>query len=286
LAHGFAGPLHANLSDGALTWNDALPLSARELIEERLQAQLDPLLAGASDWLEEPAVVQAISNMLIEKVASIPLVGAMAKGFLTPDRVAAEIVPRLQSVIKSNTTHELVREKLQLTITDFWTRPVGQYLGRMSADDLGTLLEKVLGVLLERIFTEQSQSRDTFRTLLVNGLLAGANEHTIGDLVSRLFEAIVNFDVRALYISNTEAVDKSITRIWHFLRDKLIDEMPVITEALSIRQVVYEQVASYPIPTLEKLVLSVANKELKLITYLGGVLGAIIGLIQALIAML
>jgi uncharacterized membrane protein YheB (UPF0754 family) len=219
-------------------------------------------------------------------VESIPLIGAMAKGFLTPDRVAADIVPRLQAVIRSNTTHELVREKLQDTVTGFWTRPVGQYLGRMSADDLSELLEKLLHVLMERMFSEQSQSRDTFRSLLVNGLLAGANEQTISDLVRRLFESVVGFDVRALYISHTDTVDKWISRIWHYLRDKLIDEMPVITEALAIRKVVHEQVASYPIPTLEKLVLSVANKELKMITYLGGVLGAVIGLVQGLISLL
>ena len=55
-------------------------------------------------------------------------------------------------------------------------------------------------------------------------------------------------------------------------------------DALAIREVVREQIQSFPIPALEKLILGVVNKELKMITYLGGILGAVIGLIQAFLA--
>lgn len=56
-----------------------------------------------------------------------------------------------------------------------------------------------------------------------------------------------------------------------------------ILARLNLQQVVREQVDSYPIAKLEELVLGIISKELKLITWLGGIIGGIVGFIQALI---
>jgi uncharacterized membrane protein YheB (UPF0754 family) len=286
LVGGFSHPLHAQLTGGATTWQQVLPESARRLVEERLRAQVEPALDGLARWMEEPVVVEAIARMLTEKVENIPLIGAMAKSFLTPERVASDIVPRLQSVVQSASAQDLAQAKLHSVLGGFWQQPVGRYLGKLSAEDFNSLLEKVLEAVLDRALDENASTRAQFQNLIVNGLLAGANEHTIGDLLRRVLGGLMEFDVRNLYIAHTETVDRLIGQLWHYLRDQMITGLPELLEALSVRQIVQEQVASYPIPTLEKLILSVVNKELKLITYLGGILGAAIGLIQALISQL
>lgn len=283
LAQGFAKPLYLQLTQGNLSWQDALPESLRTLIGERLEAQLDPLLQGAADWMQDPAVVEAIAKMLQEKVENIPLIGPMAKGFLTPDRVASDIVPRLQNVILSTSTRHLVESKLADMLGKFWSRPVAGYLGRMSPDDLNGLLDSLLGNVLDRLFRDREESRASFRDLLVNGLLAGANEAAVGDLLDRILEGLFQWNLRDLYIGHTEETDRLITKAWRYLRGEIIESVPEVLDALNVREIVREQVASYPIPTLEKLILSVVHRELRLITVLGGVLGAIIGFVQALI---
>ncbi len=55
---------------------------------------------------------------------------------------------------------------------------------------------------------------------------------------------------------------------------------------LNLQEVVREQVDSFPIEKLEELVLNVANRELKMITVLGAVLGGVIGIVQGLIVLL
>ncbi|MCX7570662.1 DUF445 family protein [Tumebacillus sp. DT12] len=283
LARAFAAPLHQNLANSTLIWKDALPEGARSLIEERLMQQIDPLLEGASRWLTEPDVVAAISRMLQEKVENIPLIGPMAKGFLTLDRVQDDIVPRLQSVIESRTTRDLIEGKAAEFLRGFWERPVGRIVGRLSEQDLTDLLDKTLRAMFDRAFAEGTASRQMFRDLIVRSLQAGASETTLGDLAGRLVEALEAWNLRDLYISRTDDVDRLITRIWRWLRGHLIDALPDVLDALHLRAVVREQVASYPIATLEKLIRSVVNQELRMITLLGGLLGAVIGLIQALI---
>ncbi|TCP53774.1 uncharacterized membrane protein YheB (UPF0754 family) [Tumebacillus sp. BK434] len=285
LARGFAVPLHANLSSGQVTWEEALPEGTRAILEDRLRAQVEPLLEGAARWMQEPQVVQAISEMLQDKVKNIPLLGPMAVGFLTPERVAGDIVPRLQAVLVSSSVRELVQARLQDGIGKFWSKPIGSYISRMSADDVAVLLEKVLGVVLERALSEEAAAKDLFKSMVVNGLLAGANHQTVGDLVHRLVEGLAAYNVRELYITHTEEFDRVFMKGWRWLRGELIEAMPALLDALALRQVVRDQIASYPIPTLEKLILTVVNKELRMITILGGVLGGIIGLVQALLVL-
>ncbi len=54
-----------------------------------------------------------------------------------------------------------------------------------------------------------------------------------------------------------------------------------LDQGLDVHRIVEEKVASFPIARLEALIIEVAAKELRSIEVLGGVLGALIGLIQA-----
>lgn len=56
-----------------------------------------------------------------------------------------------------------------------------------------------------------------------------------------------------------------------------------ILEKLNLQEVVRQQVDSYPIAKLEDLVLGIISKELRLITWLGGIIGGLVGVIQALV---
>jgi uncharacterized membrane protein YheB (UPF0754 family) len=283
LARGFATPLYQHLANGTILWRDALPEGARALVEERLLAQIGPLLERTSLWLRDPDVVAAISKMLQEKVENIPLIGPMAKGFLTPERVLHDVVPRLQQVVESHTIRELAEEKAREFLRGIWERPVGRVLGRLSEDDLTELLDKMLPTILDRAFADQTASRNMFRDLIVRSLTSGASEVMLADLIGRLRRALENWNLRELYLSHSEDVESWISKAWRWLRGHLIDNLPTVLDALDIRTIVRDQIASYPIPTLEKLVLSVASKELRMITWLGGVLGGIIGLVQALL---
>ncbi|WP_157729406.1 DUF445 family protein [Tumebacillus algifaecis] len=285
LAHGFAGPFYANLATGQTTWQEALPEGTRAIVEERLRASVQPMLEGASVWMEEPQVVLAISEMLQDKVKNIPLLGPMAVSFLSPERVAGDIVPRLQAVIVSASVRELVTERLHEAVGKFWGQPIGNLVSHMSPYDFADLLDKVLGVVLERALSDEASSRRLFKEMIVNGVVAGANQAAISELVHRLMDALDGWNVREVYIQRTEEVDRLFMKGWRWLRGELIEAMPALLDAMAIRQVVREQVASYPIPTLEKLIVSVVNKELRLITLLGGVLGGLIGLVQALLVM-
>ena len=61
--------------------------------------------------------------------------------------------------------------------------------------------------------------------------------------------------------------------------DKILAALEsAIESGLDIREMVTEKVRAFPVETLETLVLEVASRELRMIEWLGGLLGVIIGL--------
>jgi uncharacterized membrane protein YheB (UPF0754 family) len=57
-------------------------------------------------------------------------------------------------------------------------------------------------------------------------------------------------------------------------------------KAVNLPQLVQEQVEKFPIERLEEVILSVSGREFRAITWLGVLLGGIIGLFQSLLTML
>ncbi|NLM11472.1 MAG: DUF445 family protein [Clostridiaceae bacterium] len=71
-----------------------------------------------------------------------------------------------------------------------------------------------------------------------------------------------------------------------YIREMLNNVITNATDNLKISDMVAEKINALDLASFESIVLSVVNKELKHIEYLGGILGFLIGLIQGLVVLL
>ncbi|WP_455662174.1 DUF445 domain-containing protein [Pradoshia sp.] len=62
--------------------------------------------------------------------------------------------------------------------------------------------------------------------------------------------------------------------------ERIINQVPAIMKKFNLEEIVRDQVASFPVARLEEMVLSITRSELKMITYLGALLGGLIGVFQ------
>lgn len=81
-------------------------------------------------------------------------------------------------------------------------------------------------------------------------------------------------------------IDKFVPNMIGLLTGWLIGRMGRVLEKLHLAQIVSDQVETFPVERLEEMVLSITSSELKMITYLGALLGGIIGFFQGLIAII
>ncbi|MYL32379.1 DUF445 family protein [Pontibacillus yanchengensis] len=66
----------------------------------------------------------------------------------------------------------------------------------------------------------------------------------------------------------------------------LSERIPEIMEKLHLSDIVKQEVESFSVERLETMILDISRREFKMITYLGALLGGVIGLVQGIIAIL
>jgi uncharacterized membrane protein YheB (UPF0754 family) len=80
-------------------------------------------------------------------------------------------------------------------------------------------------------------------------------------------------------------VEKGVPAILSYLSEYMINHIHTIMEKLHLQEIVRNQVESFSLNRLEEMVLSITSSELKMITYLGALLGGIIGFFQGIVVL-
>ncbi|WP_404461540.1 DUF445 domain-containing protein [Sutcliffiella horikoshii] len=81
-------------------------------------------------------------------------------------------------------------------------------------------------------------------------------------------------------------IDKLIPSAFSTGSELLLEKLEELLVRLKLEEVVRDQVESFSLQEVEEMVLSVSRRELKLITYLGALLGGLIGLLQGLLVLI
>ncbi|GGG26546.1 DUF445 domain-containing protein [Paenibacillus abyssi] len=209
------------------------------------------------------------------------------------------IIQSLKDEIRSPNGQRLLR-KLTSGLLD----KAGGFLGALAGMfmDEDKLLSRLTPVLLEQLDSEHV--RQAVRGMIAKQL-SSAGDWTLEEAVSKLSSgepsliwlkskagAALRFEE---WLGQLEQFDisrwlRENNVLWHgWLRSALhagiglLDRnMHTIIEAISLPKLVKEQVEKFPIERLEQVILSVSGKEFRAITWLGAVLGGMIGLMQSL----
>lgn len=99
--------------------------------------------------------------------------------------------------------------------------------------------------------------------------------------IPALFPLAVMFLTPAMLNTVREAINPEIKIFVKNIFDKLSDKLD---ETIDIEKTVKEKVEGFSSDKLEKITVSIMDKELKFVEYIGGVLGLLIGIIQLLVA--
>ncbi|MBC1396059.1 DUF445 domain-containing protein [Listeria welshimeri] len=114
--------------------------------------------------------------------------------------------------------------------------------------------------------------------------------HLAEQLTSEIIQAfphdkIFNQPVQVI-LRDYEVMIKS--KIIPFAVERMLDFVAThsadIVERMDLAKLVETQIATFSLPEIEKLVVEISGRELKMITYLGGILGGFIGVIQGVLA--
>ncbi|MBQ3644798.1 MAG: DUF445 family protein [Candidatus Riflebacteria bacterium] len=161
------------------------------------------------------------------------------------------------------------------------------------ANNLGNMVEGELINIPELIKKVKPEDVNPFIDKMVDDH-RGNIQQAIFDYINNYLKSIkvplINIDV-SKYVSTNTLVTKTTDKVVELLREKAKQAVPtVLTKAgnevikhISVHDIVKEKVDKMDLDKLEQMVNRIAEREMKMIEYLGGVLGVLVGAIQWLI---
>ncbi|WP_235287180.1 DUF445 family protein [Paenibacillus tarimensis] len=208
------------------------------------------------------------------------------------------IVNALREEILSSRGQRLLRQ-----LASGMLDKAGGFLGALAGIfmDEDKMIERLTPMLLEQLGGEAV--RTAIRGMIARQLEA-AGEWTLEQAVSRFagdeeplvwmklklddvlrleerLERLEAYDISQWLLHNEPVWRKWVQTIMQTSFQLLNRNMHTIIEAIGLPALVKQQVEKFPIERLEHIILSVSGKEFKAITWLGAVLGGLIGLFQS-----
>lgn len=212
-----------------------------------------------------------------------------------------DIAAMIQQKVNQYIAGEAAANKMQELVDTYFTDK--GFLGNMLASVFGgkTVVDKIQPIFVN--YTQSNDMNEVIEKLLRkewdNVLMQSANQLE-GKIGQDQIATFIDYAVES-YLPIKEMADKPI-RVWLGSLSPLVDQ--IVTGAttqflhvlnkrlgpllhnLGLEEIVEKEVQAFPLKRVEELVLNISRKELSLITYLGALLGGLIGLIQGVIIIL
>ncbi|CAN5768972.1 hypothetical protein BH23GEM6_BH23GEM6_06490 [soil metagenome] len=240
----------------------------RLVITERTLAQtVQAIEQGGVDeisaLLREPEVQERVARAVNEGVEDLidrPLNELLSS--VTPqraERLRALLVERILYLFRHPGTEDVVLRRLDGALGAAGNRSVGDVLGILGEERAGELTNKAGDWVIAALRGPRSIA-------FLHGIAAHQTSWMLSVPIGRPADYLPRDAVK-------RAEGLLFGPLWEFLQRRV----PAAVGGLPVAEMVEEKLKSYPIAKVEELIWRVSKRELVLIIYLGGFLGAIIG---------
>lgn len=235
---------------GDQSLKELVPIEVQEKLEEKIPMISGYILSRSVSYFESDEGKIRLGNMIDDFLKERGVLGSMVQMFLGNSSLADRVLPELLKFLRNEETNKLLSDLLK----NEW--------GKLREYTFNEADEKWNAKAL--IFSLKRRMLQAFST-------APFLNNTIGTLTVRYESVLTQQMLPALLDKLLEGISSNLESVLKRLR---------------LEEIVKEQVDQFPVERLEEMVLSISKKEFKMITYLGGLLGGIIGAIQALFVIL
>lgn len=235
---------------GHQSLKELVPIEVQEKLEEKIPMISGYILSRSVRYFESDEGKIRLGNMIDDFLKERGMLGSMVQMFLGNSSLADRVLPELLKFLRNEETNKLLSDLLK----NEW--------GKLREYTFNEADEKWNAKAL--IFSLKRRVLQAFST-------APFFNNTIGTLTVRY---------------ESELTQQMLPALLDKLLEGISSNLESVLKRLRLEEIVKEQVDQFPVERLEEMVLSISKKEFKMITYLGGLLGGIIGAIQALFVIL
>ncbi|MCI2779773.1 DUF445 family protein [Clostridium perfringens] len=292
-----------------LTVEEVIPENIKPYIEEYVKSQKDTLVDIIKNLLRDDEVSHKIKSAINDNIPSI------VSMFLSGDVIYGKLVSLVDKSLNEEENKEyicdaalaFVHESMKKKVSDV-INTVGEEKLEVISDALGDKISKKLNTEenIDSIISKLNCKISSFSSYEeIIKVLFNDYENILIDNIDSMISQIVNNNQLYGEISkiiekvfdkflqnslndicyNKQNLENSIMSILDNLYNDFVENKSAkVLEIVDISSIVEEQINAFEVDYAEEIIIGIANKELKAITWLGALLGGILGILSPLLS--
>lgn len=288
---------------------EVIPENIKPYIEEYVKSQKDTLVDIIKNLLRDDEVSHKIKSAINDNIPSI------VSMFLSGDVIYGKLVSLVDKSLSEEENKEyicdaalaFVHESMKKKVSDVINN-VGEEKLEVISDALGDKISKKLNTEenIDSIISKLNCKISSFNSYEeIIKVLFNDYENILIDNIDSMISQIVNNNQLSGEISkmiekvfdkflqnslndicyNKQNLENSIMSILDNLYNDFVENKSAkVLEIVDISSIVEEQINAFEVDYAEEIIIGIANKELKAITWLGALLGGILGILSPLLS--
>ncbi|MFU0769665.1 DUF445 domain-containing protein [Staphylococcus pasteuri] len=227
---------------------DIVPQELINLVDERLDEVGDLICDRARVYLSSPKGTRDINEMLDTFFNEKGKIIGLLQMFMTRESIADRIQQELIRLTRHPKAKSIIEQVIKNEVETFKNKRLGELVANHQFKQMAT----TTSTLIITHFNLHDKARQP-----INNLAPQFIKYIENELSGKLTMIII---------------------------DQLSSNLSTIMRKINLRQLIEDQINTFDLDYIEKIIIDIANKELKLIMSLGFILGGIIGIFQGIVA--
>ncbi len=293
--------------------NEVIPAEIIGSIKVYIYNNSESISMEIDKFIQEDSVKEKIRETISKLVSSN--INPMIAMFVNADSINAKVMTSLSSQLKDENTQKDIAliinkmidkmieaevknirdgfgENLYRSINTISKAIMQNIFKENSINEMMELIEKKIldtVTLKELIDSFDEDILDSIKTILENEIVKLANSEEFSQKVKEYVHQVVSkllaYKLKDISINSDRSIADNSADFVQIVYDRFVENSAVdFIEAFEIRKIVEEKINSFEVSYAEEIILEIASKELGAITWLGALLGCIMGLLSAIVS--
>ena len=288
---------------------EVIPENIKPYIEEYVKSQKDTLVDIIKNLLRDDEVSHKIKSAINDNIPSI------VSMFLSEDVIYGKLVSLVDKSLSEEENKEYICDAALAFVHESMKKKVSDVINTVGEEKLEVISDALGDKISKKINTEENidsiirklnckiSSFNSYEEIIK--VLFNDYENILIDNIDSMISQIVNNNQLASGISkiieklfdkflqnslndicyNKQNLENSIMSILDNLYNDFVENKSAkVLEIVDISSIVEEQINAFEVDYAEEIIIGIANKELKAITWLGALLGGILGILSPLLS--
>lgn len=286
--------------------SEILPKEILAYINKYIDENGETIANNLRENFKNPDIQDKLKNSISELVSQN--INKLIIAFISPDVISEKIFHVVEKYIDSEDTNKdiimIIRSMLDNLLKSKTSIVMSNIKNSLSEEDISKIVDILISYILhkdnqnnllnligQKLKDTESKNKEWIKDYLIKNIKVILDSQQMEDAIKLFIQDIIkqfiNKPISNISVGISEDIGLKTYNLFKVLFHGFArNELPDIIEMFNISKIVEDKLNSFDVEFTEKLILDIASKELRAITWLGALLGAILGILSPLLQMI